>query len=52
MIGKETIIIGAVAFLAGHVVQSKFNTIKKIGDTVGMIPFIGDKLEDVIEMLE
>lgn len=40
------------AFLAGHIVQAKFGTIGKIGNVVGKIPVVGDKLEDLIDKLE
>lgn len=51
---KDTMTIAAIggAFLAGHIVQAKFDTIAKIGNVVGMIPFIGDKLEDLIDKLD
>jgi hypothetical protein len=46
------LIMFAGAFLAGHVVQAKFDTISKIGNVVGMVPVIGDKLENLIDKLD
>lgn len=55
MIGKidvkelmtNPIAIGVAAFLAGHIVQEKVDTLGKIGDVIGMVPIIGDTLEKV-----
>lgn len=41
------IAIGVVAFLAGHIVQEKVDTLGKIGDVIGMTPIIGDTLESI-----
>ena len=51
---KDPMYIAAIAgaFLAGHIVQAKFDTIAKIGNVVGMVPFVGDKLEDLIDKLD
>lgn len=46
------IVIAAGAFLGGHVAQAKFDTLGKIGNVLGMIPFVGDKIEDVWSILE
>jgi len=46
------ILIAGSAFLAGHVAQAKFNTLGRIGDTLGMIPFVGDAIENAWETLE
>jgi len=46
------IIIAGSAFIAGHVAQAKFNTLGRIGNVLGMIPVVGDTIENVWEKLE
>jgi len=48
---KNTLLIGIGAFLAGHVVESKFNVIAKVGNVVGEVPLIGGMLENVYEFI-
>lgn len=45
------LVIAGVAFVAGHIVQNKFDTTGKIGNVIGMIPFVGDKAEDIWEAI-
>ena len=41
-----------LTFLAGHIVQSKFNTLGKIEDAVEGLPAVGKPLADIIEKLQ
>lgn len=45
------LIMMAGAFVAGHIAQNKFDTTGKIGNVIGMIPFVGDKIEDIWETI-
>lgn len=46
MIGKAVSLV-----FIGHVLESKFDVLAKIGNGVGKIPFIGNTVEDLWEKL-
>jgi len=46
------VILGTSAFLLGHIVQAKVDTLGKITDTVEKVPVIGGILGNVFGMLE